>query len=396
MRCKFFSALLISVVFMMSLILNPICSAATSMQITDSRATPEYWLERVKNGNEVLLTSRQISKLNSQILAKDKYAADLSKYPSVVSADKVKSMLKEVWSQDERFHALVKGNVNVKYAVTTQRANIRLLPQSWDGEDKYDDLQGTAIDPAEAVAVLLDSEDKNFVFVQSRYYMGWLDKSKIAFTDRETWSNYINPKDFLVVTANKKNIDVDGNNILFQMGAVIPIVDADKYDDIWVMRLPTNVNGQLKEVKVNIAMNDNDINKGFLTCTSDNFIRQAFKFLGNVYGWGGLYDSVDGSAFIQDIYHSMGINIPRDSSRQEYCMPLFANLDDINASDYLKVTQSAPTGSIFLKNRQAMLKLGQDDSGTPIIIYSSYHTGKVVVADFRSVGNITNIVFWGN
>ena len=382
------------ITLLVCLMLTSVCSAAETT-IKDSRATPEYWLSRTSNGDEVLLTTRQISKLNAQILAKDKYAADLTKYPSVVSADKVKEMLKETWKEDERNNSLVKGDVAVRYAVTIQRANIRLLPQAWDG-DKYDDLQGTAIDPAEAVAVLLDSADKSFVFVQSRYYMGWIEKSKLAFTTRETWLTYVKSKDFLIVTDNKKTINVEGQDVLFQMGAMIPVVDAESHDDIWVMRLPTAVEGKLKEVNVNIAMNDEGINKGFLACTNNNFIRQAFKFLGNNYGWGGLYDSVDGSAFIQDIYRSMGINIPRDTSRQEYCMPLFATLADVGTVDYSKILKSAPTGSLFLKNRQAMMKLGQDDDGMPIIIYSSYYAHKVVVADVRSVGNITSICYYGN
>ena len=387
-KVKFMITLLIC------LVLTSVCSAAETI-IKDTRATPEYWFSRTSNGDEVLLNARKISKLNTQILAKDKYAADLTKYPSVVSADKVKEMLKETWKEDERNHSLLNGDVTVRYAVTTQRANIRFLPQAWDG-DKYDDLQGTAIDPAEAVAVLLDSADKNFFFVQSRYYMGWIEKSKLAFTTRETWLTYVKPKDFLIVTANKKTINVEGQDVLFQMGSMIPLVDAKNYDDIWVMRLPTSMDGNLKEVNVNIAMNDEGINKGFLACTNNNFIRQAFKFLGNNYGWGGLYDSVDGSAFIQDIYRSMGINIPRDTSRQEYCMPLFASLTDINAADYSKILKSAPIGSLFLKNRQVMMKLGQDDDGMPIIIYSSYYAHKVVVADVRSVGNITSICYYGD
>ena len=248
--------------FIVCLIVSSICSAST-IEINDSRATPEYWIGRNPNGNNILITPQKIVQLNAQILTKDEYAADLSNYPTIISASKVNALIKEAEYDQYTASHNVSGDVTVRYAVTIQRSDIRLLPQSWSG-DIYDDLQGTAIDPAEAVAVLQDSPNGKFVFVQSRSYIGWLDKSKIAFTDRQTWLSYVTPKDFLVVTANKKMINVNGQNILFQMGAVIPVVDVNSYDDIWVMRLPTSINGQLKEVNIKIAMNDGDINKGFL------------------------------------------------------------------------------------------------------------------------------------
>ena len=208
------------------LIFSSICSAASTIEINDSRATPEYWINRNPNGNNVLMTPQQIEQLNAQMLAKDEYAADLANYPTVVSAAKVNSLIKEAEYDQYTGAHNVSSDVTVRYAVTVQRGDIRLLPQSWNG-DNYDDFQGTAIDPAEAVAVLSESPDGKFAFVQSRYYMGWLDKSKIAFTNRETWLTYIKPQNFLVVTANKKSIEINGKNILFQMGAVIPIVDVN-------------------------------------------------------------------------------------------------------------------------------------------------------------------------
>ena len=393
------------------IMLTSIAMAAT-IEITDSRATPEYWISRNHNGDNILLTPQQIAQLNANILAKDEYAADLANYPAVVSAAKVNALIKEAEYDQYTGAHNVSSDVNVRYAVTVQRGDIRLMPKGWDG-DIYDDLQGTAIDPAEAVAVLRDSPDGKFVFVQSRYYMGWLDKSKIAFTDRNTWLTYINPRDFLVVTANKKFIDVNGLSVLFQMGAVIPIVNPDSHDDIWVMRLPTSVNGKLQEVNIPIAMYDNEINKGFLTCTTNNFIRQSFKFLGDVYGWGGLEDSVDCSAFTQDIYRSMGINIPRDADRQEACMPIWAVFNNVTNAERWDIVSRAPVGSLLFKPGHVMMKLGQDDSGAPLVIHSasSYYSDgnkiyirKVIVSDLHyknasgieTIDGLTGIGFYGN
>ncbi|MBR1398068.1 MAG: SH3 domain-containing protein [Selenomonadaceae bacterium] len=386
--------------------------ASASIEIADERATPEYWIERNPSGDNILLNSAQIEQLNAQMRDKDRYAADLANYPEVLSADRVKALIKIAEGKYLSNLYLVTGDVQVRYAVTVERGDIRLLPKGLSG-DKYDSLQGTAIDPAEAVAVLIESADGRYVFVQSRNYVGWLDKSKIAFTDRETWLTYVNPEDFLVVINNKKTIDVNGKNILFQMGSVIPIVDASANDDVWIMRLPTSVNGQLEEVNVPIAMYDESINKGWLACTENTFIRQAFKFLGDVYGWGGIDDSVDCSAFVSDVYRSMGIEIPRDANRQEACAPIWAVFNNVSTAERFDIVGRAPSGSLLFKPGHVMMRLGNDDNGSPLVIHSasSYFSGgrkiyirKVIVSDLHykngsgveTINGLTGIAFVGN
>ena len=380
---------------------------ANSIEITDERATAEYWISRNATGEKILMNEQQISQLNEQMISKDEYSANLLTYPKKFSAEEVKSKIRAAWDNesDEAIDGLyisqtqevtiadfnraknnrnidkIAKNVKVRYAVTVERGDIRLLPnaQAWyDNPNmlKYDILQGTAIDPAEAVAVLAESADKEFVFVQSRNYFGWLAKSSIAFTTRDTWLNYVKPKDFLVVTANKKNFNISGKDFLFQMGAVIPMVSPDSGDDEWFIILPTSDNGKLNEIDIPIDMNDAELNKGFLPCTENNFIRQSFKFLGDEYGWGGMDKSVDCSAFVEDIYRSMGIEIPRDSNRQEGIMPIWAVFNDVTLEERFDITRRAPVGSLLFKPGHVMMKLGNDDNGNPIIIHSasSYFT----------------------
>ena len=399
------------VIFLMSLIITSICSAAT-IEITDSRATPEYWISRNADDDKVLLDPQQIAQLNAAILAKDEYAVDLANYPVTVSADKVNALIKEAEYDQYTGEHKVSNDVTVRYAVTVQRGDIRLLPQGWNG-DNYDDSQGTAIDPAEAVAVLLESPDGKFAFVQTRYYMGWLNKSKIAFTDRRTWLEFVNPQNFLVVTANKKFIEINGEDILFQMGAVIPLKTTTITDNnYWITRFPTSVNGQLKVVDA-FVWNDDSLNKGFLSCTENNFIRQSFEFLGDEYGWGGLNDSVDCSAFTQDIYRSMGINIPRDADRQEGCMPIWAVFNNVTNAERWNIVNRAPVGSLLFKPGHVMMRLGNDDEGRPLVIHSasSYFSDgskiyirKVIVSDLHyknasgveTIDGLTGIAFYGN
>ena len=370
MKLKIFLLLMAVIIFMSG-------KTFAAIEVTDERATPEYWTNKNLNGDEIILSAQEISQLNLQMRMNDDYAADLKNFPTTISAENLKARIIQASNDvglgqhaSQNFDAIVE-DVNISYAVTTERVNIRLLPRNWTGEN-FDKLQGTALDPAEAVAVMWESLDGKFVFVQARNYFGWVEKSKLAFTTRDIWMKYVKPENFIVVTANKKSVNVGGKNILFQMGAVIPINDDD--ENFWYAQIPTDDGGRLREVTVKIAK-DETVHKDFLPCTTNNFIRQSFKFLGDVYGWGGLKDSVDCSAFTSDIYRSMGIEIPRDADRQKFCMPIIAEINHQSYDERIKILQDSPTGSLLFKPGHVLMLLGNDDKNTPIAIHaaSSYY-----------------------
>lgn len=405
---------------------------AASVEISDERATAEYWTKRNPDGDKILIDAQSIAQLNNQIRTRDAYSVDLSKYPETISADTVKSKITQLTDDiqltnvDDLYfsngaavpHAgfqktmtnrnldALTGQLKVRYAVTTERTNLKLVPENTGWYPKpieyhLDEIQGTAIDPAEALAVLYDSLDGKMIFVQTRNYFGWVDKSKVTFTDRKTWLTYVNPAEFLVVTNNKKFVTVNDKMILFQMGAKIPLKNATVTDNAWTARIPVDSGGTLTEVDVNIP-NDIHVNKGFIPCTNNNFIRQAFKFLGNVYGWGGLDNSVDCSAFVNDIYRTMGIEIPRDADRQEKSLTRLTVFNDMTHDARITAVKRSPSGALLFKPGHVMMHLGADDKGTPLIIHalSSYYDGtqkvflrKVIVSDlsYKNASGVATI-----
>ncbi len=394
---------------------------ASTVEIKGERATPEYWL--TADGDRVLLSASQIRTLNAQMHAKDFYSTDLAKFPTQLPASDIQTMLDK---SDREGGYSVTAPVEVQYAVTVRRADMRLKPQPWNG-DNYDDDQATALDPAEPVAVFIPSRDDQYFFCRSRNYFGWLQRDDIAFTDRETWLTYVEPNEFLVVIDNKKIVEVEDRSLPFQMGAVIPLfqtasnktsssqdavkvsprgikfnimipafpsIETNKAGSEWLARLPISIKGRLREVYVPIA-DDSSINKGWLPCTQNNMIRQAFKFLGDEYGWGGLNESVDCSAFVGDVYRSMGIELPRDTGNQESVMPIWAVFNDVSSYKRLDIVKRAPVGSLLFKRGHVMMKLGQDKNGTPLVIHamSSYiangekiYIRKVLVSDLHYHG----------
>ncbi|MGE5307930.1 MAG: C40 family peptidase, partial [Deltaproteobacteria bacterium] len=58
------------------------------------------------------------------------------------------------------------------------------------------------------------------------------------------------------------------------------------------------------------------VSVGFLPYTQRTILVQAFKLLGAPYGWGGSGGEQDCSSFLQEIFSTVGIRLPRNSSEQ--------------------------------------------------------------------------------
>ena len=401
MNKKFF--ILLGVILM-------IFSAATeaAVAIQDNRATADYWTGKNKSGEAVFVATADLEMLNLQIRQKSSNTiVDLVNYPEKVytqwmtnkitatmkigkfDAAETPKLFRNGTALTEFSYTQAKKNCGleslpsvcaIRYALTTDRTNVRLLPEDagWFGSENdthYDELQATVLDPSEPVIVLIDSQDKEFVFVESRAYAGWVKPSALAFTDRATWLKYAAPQNYLTVIASRKTIPQ--GKAFYQMGGrVLMRAPELQKDGSWAINVPeADANGILIEQGMNIP-NDKFVVKGALACSENNLIRQAFRFLGEGYGWGGLENNVDCSAFVQDVYRSVGIELPRDANKQEKAMARSISLKNMTREQRLEILKKSKAGSLLFAPGHVMMYLGTDENGEPLIIHalSSYYT----------------------
>lgn len=399
---------------------QPIVQAALAVQ--DNRATVDYWTGKNSSGNTVIVAAKDLEMLNLQIRQKSgNTIVDLAKYPEKVYTQWIKGKITSAMSigkfDGAEVPKLFKGGAaltefsytqaqkncgldalpavcTVRYALTIDRTNIRLLPEE-DGwfesatDTHYDNLQATALDPCEPVAVLIESADKKFVLIDSRNYSGWVKPSTLAFTDKATWMKYVAPKNYLTVTASRKTIP--HGKAFFQMGGKVLLRATDvQKDGTWAIYMPSiDANGTIIEQGLNVA-NDSSVVNGVLPCTENNLIKQAFRFHGESYGWGGLENNVDASSFVQDVYRSVGIELPRDVARQEKVMARSISLNGMNREQRIEILKKCKAGSLLFAPGHVMIYLGIDDKGEPLVIHavSSYFTfedGKTVKRYVRKV-----------
>ncbi|CAM5193846.1 SH3 domain-containing protein [Alishewanella longhuensis] len=151
----------------------------------------------------------------------------------------------------------------------------------------------------EPVAVL-HAQDKNWLLVQNYHYTGWVRAEALAIGPREQVLAYAAREPFLVVTGAKAVTNYTPetaaiSELQLDMGVRVPLLTAAEVGHnvhgqnphaSFIIELPVrNSAGNLELVPALVARNQ-DVQQGYLPYTTEQIVRQAFKYLGqNVTAW---------------------------------------------------------------------------------------------------------------
>lgn len=352
--------------------------------INDPKLTDAaFWQKQVVEGDQVILQSQEIKQLNQLMIKHTPALCDLTHYPMEQDANKIcekihtnNDILADTLYQNGMLISsaykkfllnkcnvtMLTGMQHLQYGVTVRRCNIRILPTkdalfSTIEDTEFDILQETAIDPSEPIIVLHKSTANDFYFVQTYNCYGWVEAEDIALIkERITWLRYIKPEWFFVVIDKKFRLNVNGEEILYQMGSKI-LIKGIANDRVNVIIPIRNINGYLEETVVCITVSG-ALHKGYLPYTRKALIRQSFKFWGEPYGWGGLHDSVDCSSLVNAVYRTMGIDLPRNSGQQETTAGIHYAVHGLTTNERYQLIAKLQPGDTLHMNGHVMLYLG--------------------------------------
>ncbi|WP_308664192.1 SH3 domain-containing protein [uncultured Acidaminococcus sp.] len=334
-------------------------------------------------GNTVLATPERIKAMNAQ-MDKATFGDSIQDLGASISGDKLTGYVNSFGMDEDQYiqrdpisHSFAsqlvqdaKANIRptntVKYGVVVDRVDLRSFPtlqRAFDSasDTQFDNWQETAVDPATPVRVYHTNPQGNFIFVRTPHYRGWVPRNKVAITDAKTWQTYANPVSPAVVTGRVLTLQAGTQPQLYQMGTAIPTQGGN-------LLLPTrNHQGYLQIVPVK-AVYGADLHQGYLPYTANNTIEMAFKHLGAPYGWGGMHNSVDCSAFVQDVYKTMGIQLPRNGDEQAQSFP-GKSFQGMTHAEKLAYIKTAAPGSLLFTPYHVMMVLG-NYNGTPYMIHS--------------------------
>lgn len=273
----------------------------------------EFWIDKIEKPDEVIMNEKEIAYFNRDTAQNKKtlntfedinkkydsawiktkllqnfmgiknratYFSDGYKIPLSFYNDIQKTM------NLEDFHDSTK---QTRYALTVNYTNQKIIPTELEllkknNQIHFDRNQNSALDIATPIAILHTSKDGLWHYGIGPTSSGWVRSKDIAFGEREEILNYIESKKFVVTTAAKTALRIEGKyHDYLRMGVRLPKLMT--IDDMTMVVVPSrDINGKL--ILTNATVETAQVHEGYLPYTPRTILTQAFKFLNAPYGWG--------------------------------------------------------------------------------------------------------------
>ena len=380
--------------------------------VEDAYFSPEFWVARAQAPDAVLLDRAAIDRRNARLLREDDSMHDLSALPATLDRAQVAGWIdglasppaKPLWDEtgkpvpkatldaivaNRAMHA-IPASQPTRYGMAVERAALRTFPTtlrvfSSNGDGDIDRFQESALFPGDPVAIVHASADGQWLFVVSPRYAAWVETKAIAEGDKAAVLGYGQRAPYRVVTGAKPRTvftreEPRLSELQLDMGTRIPLaavapdkpVNGQHPYSAWILDLPVrDADGRLGFAPALLQKNAGS-EGDYLPLTRANILRQAFRFLGERYGWGHAYNGRDCSGFVSEVYRSMGVQMPRNTSDQSVS-PVFARTH-FEAGDSrdkrMAAVDALDVGDLIYIPGHVMMYVGRID-GMPYVIHDT-------------------------
>ncbi len=303
----------------------------------------EFWIDKIEKPDKVIMTQKEIEEFNNNIAHKNHTLNYFNELNSAYSASWIKESILHSYNGiksiathfedgnkiDSKFYKDIKkylnletlknGDIPTRFAITINYCDQKIVPTDIEllkkkNQIHFDRNQNSALDIGTPIAILHSTKDGLWYYGIGPTSSGWVHSKDIAFGTKEEIGNYLTSKNFIVTTSAKTALKIGGRyHDYLRMGVRLPMIMT--IDDETMVMVPTSdENGNL--VLSNATVKTANVHKGYLKYTPKNILTQAFKFLHLPYGWGGMYGEQDCSKFVQEVFATVGVKLPRNSTSQ--------------------------------------------------------------------------------
>ena len=320
-----------------------------------------YWIARMANPDEVILTSEQIQARNrnsvqrlenyTQLdsLIQKQINADLASRPGLLTLipDVTKKSRAEIsdlvtnwidieitfltrrratnilgipyadWEikniADEMASAKELGQINLQSAMVVKMCRLRIVPfirPEYVSSTSWDMWIYDVLPIATPVKILSRSKNGDNLFVLTEKGYGWVSSEDVALGLAEDIDNFCNASDFILCTGERVPFYTDPSCTYvsgwFRMGDHLGVSGNATNEVIVPVR---SIDCKLSFQKAWLK-NDADVHRGYLPYTRRNIVLQAFKLLDLMYDWSGGWYGRDHAKTYRDIFSAFGFKFP--------------------------------------------------------------------------------------
>jgi cell wall-associated NlpC family hydrolase len=381
--------------------------------VTAAMLEPGYWVARLRAPDRVVMSTTAIDAQNNRVLDMDDSMYRVDALSDALTGAQVRGWIDGISKRPttprydeagvpltaDALDALVANlaldavpaTQPTRFGLVVRRAALRSLPTnlrvfSSPTDHDIDRFQESAMFPGTPVAIAHRSRDGAWLFVVSPRYAAWVAADAIAEGTRAQVFDYVARAATGRVVTGAKARTVHTfeaprvSEVQLDMGTRLPLLPAPAEGGVngqhpytsWIVELPVReTDGRLAFAPALVQRNV-DTAPGWLPLTQANLVRQAFKFLGERYGWGHGYNGRDCSGFVSEVYQSMGVLLPRNTSDQSVSPALRRTAlgKDASAAQRRAAVDALQVGDLIYIPGHVMMMLGRVD-GRPYVIHDT-------------------------
>lgn len=369
--------------------------------VTAEMLSPGFWIQKHPFPDELVLAGTELSSFNKK-LAELSGRSDIFSWPSFFSGENLQKKLSADldYFQKQRLYTFsgrvervfyqnlfqvmslgeLSGIKEIRYGLVVKRADQRFLPTrlplySHPGERNIDLLQNNLLEIGTPVVIFHSTVDSSWFYVEGPWTRGWVEAEKVALVSYQELENFRSGKPFVVVVEPLTDIYSDSSLTqrydILGMGVRLPLRKSGS--SVLEVILPAKCSDGKCEFSSGYLKRE-DICEGFLPYTPRTIVEQAFRFLHLPYGWGGGYGMQDCSGFIQSVFATAGVLLPRNSWEQRRAgrqIDFFDQKCGEEEKRKLLAEKAIPGLTLLSMPGHSLLYLGQFN-GQPYAIHSLY------------------------
>lgn len=379
--------------------------------ITDADLSAETWVARLTEADKVLLDPAAIAALNERIAHLDPSMHDIRHLAATLPREQVKAWIAARSARPSRplvdidGHAIgaaaldalatnvaidtIPAQVTPRYGMAVRRTALRSFPTdrrvfSHAGDTDIDRFQESVLFPGDPLVVVHASKDAQWVFVVSPRYAAWVRSADVALGEAAQVFAHADATPYRIITGAKPLTVVSPeapalSELQLDMGTRVPLdtslspdqpVNGQSPYTSWTLSLPVREASGALSFHPALLQRNQDSTSDYLPLTRANIVRQAFKFLGERYGWGHAYNGRDCSGFVSDVYRSMGVQMPRNTGDQAMSpgMTHTVYTDKDSHDARMKAAMALDVGDLVYIPGHVLMVIGKVD-GKPYVIH---------------------------
>lgn len=378
---------------------------------TKIKQSPTFFADKQSSKNNALLTTEeqkmQYAKFKKNFVGawnqEKPYKGNLSYFRSYVQVEYKKRGYAENlqrWS-DKNYQALARNAQYDKFpsmaknALIVSDASLRLAPTdkpyflnpNRPGQAyPFDMFQNSTLRVGAVVKVFHVSYDNAWYYVEATNASGWVHREHIAFTSPAVEEVWTNASGYVAITQDNVLVKNERYCEAVNLGTVFPLIAEQSGGYIVAVPLQDTYGQAVLE---HCFVEKKNAAKMPLALTIDKVAKLSEPLMGNLYGWGGMYNDRDCSSTMQDLFTPFGIWLPRNSAQQAKAGQriMLTNLSDKEKEDRIK-REAIPFQTLIYLPGHIGLYVGQQDGkalmlhnmwGIRIHEYGRFVVGKTVI-----------------